>query len=98
MDIENLHKINSVKENIKKVINEYALLKYKNIKLQETIENLSAENAKLSNNLKMLKKIIASKDVSRPFRETNTQNAIDMKQKINKFVQDIDKCIAILNK
>ncbi|MGE9617087.1 MAG: hypothetical protein ACQPRJ_06045 [Solitalea-like symbiont of Acarus siro] len=46
----------------------------------------------------MLKKIIASKDVSRPFRETNTQNAIDMKQKINKFVQDIDKCIAILNK
>ncbi|MGE9516760.1 MAG: hypothetical protein ACQPRH_05410 [Solitalea-like symbiont of Tyrophagus putrescentiae] len=98
MDIENLHKINSVKENIKKVINEYALLKYKNIKLQGTIENLSAENAKLSNNLKMLKKIIASKDVSRPFRETNTQNAIDMKQKINKFVQDIDKCIAILNK
>lgn len=98
MDKNILNKLSLTKENLQDIVKEYVLLKAQNVKLLEKIENLTRDNQKNTNDLKIFKKIIAPNGVPKQLNGINAIDAIDMKQKINKFVNNIDECIAILSK
>ena len=72
--------------------------------LQEENDLLKLENQSLSSALKLSKdKTIETEEklrilkMAKSFSETN-EKTLDIKQKINEFVQEIDKCIVLLKK
>ena len=72
--------------------------------LQEENDLLKLENQSLSSALKLSKdKTIETEEklrilkMAKSFSETN-EKTLDIKQKINEFVQEIDKCIVLLKR
>jgi regulator of replication initiation timing len=72
--------------------------------LQEENDLLKLENQSLSSALKLSKdKTVETEEklrilkMAKSFSETN-EKTLDIKQKINEFVQEIDKCIVLLKK
>jgi len=72
--------------------------------LQEENDLLKQENQTLSNALNASKNTTGELEekmrvlkMARSFSETN-EKTLDIKQKINEFVQEIDKCIVLLKK
>jgi len=57
---------------------------------------MSALNASKNKNKEMDEKLSVVK-LAKSFSETN-EKSLDIKQKINEFVQEIDKCIVLLKK
>ncbi|MGZ3750125.1 MAG: hypothetical protein ACXVB0_20185 [Mucilaginibacter sp.] len=89
--------LNKVVEKTERLIALYAALQEENdlLKLENqslsTALNVSKEKTKeLEEKLRILK-------VAKSFSETN-EKTLDIKQKINEFVQEIDKCIVLLKK
>jgi regulator of replication initiation timing len=72
--------------------------------LQEENDLLKLENDALSvaldtskNKTKELEEKLRALKMAKSFSETN-EKSLDIKQKINEFVQEIDKCIVLLKK
>ncbi|MDB5116261.1 MAG: hypothetical protein JWQ79_1753 [Mucilaginibacter sp.] len=72
--------------------------------LQEENDLLKLENESLSvalnasrNKTKELEEKMRAVKLAKSFSETN-EKSVDIKQKINEFVQEIDKCIVLLKK
>ena len=72
--------------------------------LQEENDLLKLENQSLSvalnasrNKTKELDEKMRAVKLAKSFSETN-EKSVDIKQKINEFVQEIDKCIVLLKK
>ena len=72
--------------------------------LQEENDLLKLENQSLSSAVKVSKDKIDELEqklkvikMAKSFSETN-EKTLDIKQKINEFVQEIDKCIVLLKK
>jgi regulator of replication initiation timing len=72
--------------------------------LQEENDLLKLENQSLSvaldasrNKTKELDEKLRALKMAKSFSETN-EKSLDIKQKINEFVQEIDKCIVLLKK
>lgn len=72
--------------------------------LQEENDLLKLENESLSvaldaskNKTKELEEKLRVLKIAKSFSETN-EKSFDIKQKINEFVQEIDKCIVLLKK
>jgi regulator of replication initiation timing len=72
--------------------------------LQEENDLLKLENQSLSvaldasrNKTKDLDEKLRALKMAKSFSETN-EKSLDIKQKINEFVQEIDKCIVLLKK
>ena len=72
--------------------------------LQEENDLLKLENDALNaaldaskNKTKELEEKLRALKMARSFSETN-EKSLDIKQKINEFVQEIDKCIVLLKK
>jgi regulator of replication initiation timing len=66
------------------------LLKLENQSLSTALNVSKDKTEELEQKLKILK-------VAKSFSETN-EKTLDIKQKINEFVQEIDKCIVLLKK
>jgi len=66
------------------------LLKLENHALNTALEVSKNKTKELDEKLRVLK-------VAKSFSETN-EKSVDIKQKINEFVQEIDKCIVLLKK
>ena len=66
------------------------LLKLENQSLSTALNVSKDKTEELEQKLKVLK-------VAKSFSETN-EKSLDIKQKINEFVQEIDKCIVLLKK
>jgi regulator of replication initiation timing len=66
------------------------LLKLENQSLSTALNVSKDKTEELEQKLKVLK-------VAKSFSETN-EKTLDIKQKINEFVQEIDKCIVLLKK
>lgn len=66
------------------------LLKLENETLTSALNTSRNMNKELEEKLRILK-------VAKSFSETN-EKSLDIKQKINEFVQEIDKCIVLLKK
>jgi hypothetical protein len=66
------------------------LLKLENQSLMVALDASKNKSTELEEKLRVLK-------VARSFSETN-EKSLDIKQKINEFVREIDKCIVLLKK
>ena len=66
------------------------LLKLENQSLTAAVKVGKDKSAELEEKLRILK-------MAKSFSETN-EKTLDIKQKINEFVQEIDKCIVLLKK
>ncbi|WP_419801248.1 hypothetical protein [Mucilaginibacter sp.] len=69
---------------------ENELLKFENQSLNALLESGKEKNKELEDKLRVLK-------LAKSFSETN-EKSLDIKQKINDFVREIDKCIVLLKK
>jgi regulator of replication initiation timing len=94
----------SVAEQLNKVVEKTERLVELCSALQEENDLLKLENQSLSSALKLSKdKTIETEEklrilkMAKSFSETN-EKTLDIKQKINEFVQEIDKCIVLLKK
>ncbi|MDB5153498.1 MAG: hypothetical protein JWR54_2249 [Mucilaginibacter sp.] len=94
----------SVAEQLNKVVEKTERLIELCSALQEENDLLKLENQSLSSALKVSKdKTIELEEklrilkMAKSFSETN-EKTLDIKQKINEFVQEIDKCIVLLKK
>jgi len=89
--------LNDLKANIQRLFSEYGQLEAKKELLEQEIaelkieiESLKQENEKISQNnehWKIANRILSGSDENR-----------EAKQKINRLIREIDKCIALLNK
>ncbi len=66
------------------------LLKLENQSLMAALDASKNKNKELDEKINVLK-------LAKSFSETN-EKSLDIKQKINDFVQEIDKCIVLLKK
>jgi regulator of replication initiation timing len=66
------------------------LLKLENQSLSVALTTSRDKNSELEEKLRVLK-------LAKSFSETN-EKSLDIKQKINEFVREIDKCIVLLKK
>ena len=94
----------SVAEQLNKVVEKTERLIELSSALQEENDLLKLENQSLSSALKVSKDKTIELDeklrilkMAKSFSETN-EKSLDIKQKINEFVQEIDKCIVLLKK
>ena len=69
---------------------ENGLLKSENLALNTSLADGREKNKELEEKLRVLK-------LAKSFSETN-EKSLDIKQKINEFVREIDKCIVLLKK
>lgn len=69
---------------------ENELLKLENQSINTLLESGREKNKELEDKLRVLK-------LAKSFSETN-EKSLDIKQKINDFVREIDKCIVLLKK
>ncbi|MGI4749955.1 MAG: hypothetical protein ACRYFB_04915 [Janthinobacterium lividum] len=69
---------------------ENELLKFENQSLNTLLESGKEKNKELEDKLRVLK-------LAKSFSETD-EKSLDIKQKINDFVREIDKCIVLLKK
>ncbi len=69
---------------------ENELLKLENLTLNNLFVEGKEKNKELEDKLRVLK-------LAKTFSETN-EKSLDIKQKINDFVREIDKCIVLLKK
>jgi regulator of replication initiation timing len=96
--------MSQVAQQLDKVIDKTARLIELCAALQEENDLLKLENETLSsalnaskNKSKDLEEKLRVLKVAKSFSETN-EKSFDIKQKINEFVQEIDKCIVLLKK
>ena len=94
----------STAEQLNKVIEKTGRLIELCVALQEENDLLKLENDTLTSALTTSKSKIKELDeklravkLAKSFSETN-EKSLDIKQKINEFVQEIDKCIVLLKK
>jgi regulator of replication initiation timing len=89
--------LNNVVEKTERLIELYSamqeendLLKLENQTLSSALKSSKEKSQELDEKLRILK-------MAKSFSETN-EKTLDIKQKINEFVQEIDKCIVLLKK
>jgi predicted KAP-like P-loop ATPase len=96
--------MSQVSEQLNRVIDKTARLVELCAALQEVNDLMKLENETLGvalnvskNKTKELEEKLRIMKLAKSFSETN-EKSVDIKQKINEFVQEIDKCIVLLKK
>jgi chromosome segregation ATPase len=89
--------LTSIVERTERLIELCAALQEENdlLKLESQSLNVALESSK--NKTKELEEKLRVLKMAKSFSETN-EKSLDIKQKINEFVQEIDKCIVLLKK
>jgi hypothetical protein len=89
--------LTSIVERTGRLIELCAALQEENdlLKLESQSLNVALESSK--NKTKELEEKLRVLKMAKSFSETN-EKSLDIKQKINEFVQEIDKCIVLLKK
>ena len=89
--------LNKVVEKTERLIELCAALQEENDLLKLESEALNVAIKASTNKTKDLEEKLRVLKVAKSFSETN-EKSVDIKQKINDFVQEIDKCIVLLKK
>ena len=89
--------LNKVIEKTERLIELCAALQEENDLLKLESEALNVALKASTNKTKDLEEKLRVLKVAKSFSETN-EKSVDIKQKINDFVQEIDKCIVLLKK
>jgi hypothetical protein len=89
--------LNKIADRTERLIELCAALQEENdlLKLESEALNVALETSK--NKTKELDEKLRALKLAKSFSETN-EKSLDIKQKINEFVQEIDKCIVLLKK
>jgi hypothetical protein len=89
--------LNKIVDRTERLIELCAALQEENdlLKLESEALNVALETSK--NKTKELDEKLRALKLAKSFSETN-EKSLDIKQKINEFVQEIDKCIVLLKK
>ena len=89
--------LNNVIDKTRRLIELCAALQEENDLLKLENESLSVALNVSKNKTKELDEKMRAVKLAKSFSETN-EKSVDIKQKINEFVQEIDKCIVLLKK
>ena len=89
--------LNKVVEKTERLIELCAALQEENDLLKLESEALNVALKASTNKTKDLEEKLRVLKLAKSFSETN-EKSVDIKQKINEFVQEIDKCIVLLKK
>ena len=89
--------LNTIVERTERLIELCAALQEENDLLKLESEALSVALDASKNKTKELDEKLRALKMAKSFSETN-EKSLDIKQKINEFVQEIDKCIVLLKK
>ncbi|MCC8424013.1 hypothetical protein [Mucilaginibacter sp. UR6-11] len=89
--------LNNVIEKTERLIELCAALQEENDLLKLENDTLVAALNASKNKTKELDEKMRAVKLAKSFSETN-EKSVDIKQKINEFVQEIDKCIVLLKK
>ncbi|TSD66063.1 hypothetical protein FFF34_001290 [Inquilinus sp. KBS0705] len=89
--------LNKVVEKTERLIELCAALQEENDLLKLESEALNVALKASTNKTKDLEEKLRVLKLAKSFSETN-EKSVDIKQKINDFVQEIDKCIVLLKK
>ena len=89
--------LNTIVDRTERLIQLVAALQEENDLLKLESEALTVALNASKNKTKDLDEKLRALKMARSFSETN-EKSLDTKQKINEFVQEIDKCIALLKK
>ena len=89
--------LNKVVEKTERLIELCAALQEENDLLKLESEALNVALKTSTNKTKDLEEKLRVLKLAKSFSETN-EKSVDIKQKINDFVQEIDKCIVLLKK
>ena len=89
--------LNTIVERTERLIELCAGLQEENDLLKLESEALSVALDASKNKTKELDEKLRALKMAKSFSETN-EKSLDIKQKINEFVQEIDKCIVLLKK
>ncbi|MBD1394857.1 hypothetical protein [Mucilaginibacter glaciei] len=89
--------LNKVVEKTERLIELCAALQEENDLLKLESEALNVAIKASTNKTKDLEEKLRVLKLAKSFSETN-EKSVDIKQKINDFVQEIDKCIVLLKK
>lgn len=94
---EIVHQLVSLEEKIGKLMRYCDALETENASLKEQLEamriKLSGQEAALKEQEEKLRVLKLARSVS-----VDSEKTLDIKQKINEFVREIDKCINLLNR
>jgi len=85
-----LHKTARLIELCNALQEENDLLKQENLQVKSALETAKIKNTDLEEKLRVLK---LAKSI-----EGTSEKTLDIKQKINEFVREIDKCVVLLKK
>ena len=89
--------LNKIVDRTERLIELCAALQEENDLLKLESEALTVALDTSKNKTKDLEEKMRALKMARSFSETN-EKSLDIKQKINEFVQEIDKCIVLLKK
>jgi len=89
--------LNTIVERTERLIELCAALQEENDLLKLESEALTVALNASKNKTKELDEKLRALKMAKSFSETN-EKSLDIKQKINEFVQEIDKCIVLLKK
>lgn len=70
--------------------NDYSALEEENNRLKEQMKEIERENEQLSEDLNVVK-------LSKQIAAEDENDSAELKKKINEFIKEIDKCVALLN-
>jgi uncharacterized phage infection (PIP) family protein YhgE len=91
------NQLNNVIDKTQRLIELCTALLEENDLLKQENDALNAALDASKNKTKELEEKMRAVKLAKSFSETN-EKSVDIKQKINEFVQEIDKCIVVLKK
>ncbi len=89
--------VNSIEQKLHKFIVKYKQLHEEKDKIEQDYNNLSDKLESYEDEMKSLQEKIRLMKISKSV-DTSKEDAKSTKLKINEYIREIDKCIALLNK
>ena len=88
----------NIEKKVNKIISLYRSLKKEKEEILEENTNLRSEILEKDNNIKSLEEKIKLLRITKSVGDHDLEINKESRQKINEYVREIDKCIALLNK
>tara|TARA_B100000683_G_scaffold211044_1_gene205725 strand:+ start:15384 stop:15668 length:285 start_codon:yes stop_codon:yes gene_type:complete len=88
----------NIEKKVNKIISLYRSLKKEKEEILEENTNLRSEILERDNNIKSLEEKIKLLRITKSVGDHDLEINKESRQKINEYVREIDKCIALLNK
>ena len=88
----------NIEKKVNKIISLYRSLKKEKEEILEENTNLRSEILERDNNIKSLEEKIKLLRITKSVGDHDIEINKESRQKINEYVREIDKCIALLNK